>query len=406
MEDGGNNNGHGLDRSVSDTTMILGEDIASSPSSALSTSTSFPSSSSTLNLPETRHISRLSLLDAVLESDLTALEQDENVQRAMNRTDIFKELAWFFKTIDRQTAIVMGVMAGVIALGLSLLDYYYVSHVPQSWIGDVPPVLDSPLITEMTLWEEVSSQVMGPRGIVAMSMGFSAITSGLTGFGFALVSTALLTQNAWVANSSVINVIQPMAAIYGVLMGVTMVLPEYKKVNVRSLVPIMSSSMLALPFGTALLSHVNEALLLKSLGGLIIGFVVYLLSGLKPPKWFSSTPGAVFWGSMAGLFGAAFGSFGPFLAFYAQSTDWPPEEFRRNVLAIVLVNSIVIMGMDYSSGRLDDYYLWEFVKTSLPFVAAGLAGGRWLGRIIDPKGFKNIVLATVGFMGIRLLMSH
>uniref|UniRef100_A0A7S0T614 Membrane transporter protein n=1 Tax=Erythrolobus madagascarensis TaxID=708628 RepID=A0A7S0T614_9RHOD len=347
------------------------------------------------------HISSLSSLDQAFD-DFALEEQMYDEYRKQNgaRTDVFKELFDFVHHADRRTATISAASISTALVAVSILLRHHSI--------DVPAVIESVPVVEpesLSLWQQVLLQLHGPRFTVALAMGISAFTQALTGFGFAIVSVGLLSQFSWITNSSVFHDIQPIAAAFGLFVGASLVLPEANEVNWKQIAPLSAASVVAAPLGAHLLSSVDEALALKLLGGLIIGFVVFLTSGLRPPKWFADTPGALFWGSLAGVFGGAFDIQGPPLVFFGQATSWTPAQFRRNILSVVAINSAAVLVMDWFTGRLDSYYVFDFIQYSAPAVVLGLLAGKTAGSRIDPKLFKNVVLVMCALMGSRLLFS-
>mmetsp|Transcript_3759 Transcript_3759/g.6568 ORF Transcript_3759/g.6568 Transcript_3759/m.6568 type:complete len:458 (-) Transcript_3759:719-2092(-) len=345
-----------------------------------------------------RKVSRLGDIDAALDEAFETNLSQSKVEK--KSTDIFLELDYFLKHSDRSTAafVSAGVAALLFVTSLLLKEYSY----------PIPAVLESPPpipLQPLSFWQLAYMRLTGPELIVALSMGVSAFTQALTGFGFAIVSVSLLSQQSWITNSSVFEDIQPIAACFGFFVGTFLVLPEFNKVDFRQIAPVAIASVCAAPVGALALNVIDEGLALRALGGLIVGFVVYLFSGLKPPKWFASQSGSVFWGSLAGLFGGAFDIQGPPLVFYAQATDWDPERLRRNVLAIVTINSLAVIIMDAFSGRLEDYYVKDFLVSGFPLVFLGVLAGKALSTRLNPLVFKRIVLTTCALMGGRLLLS-
>jgi len=247
----------------------------------------------------------------------------------------------------------------------------------------------------------------GPRAGVALALGVSAFIQALTGFGFAIVSVGVLSQMEWIAHSSIFNDLQPVAAVLGGIVGWSLVLPEIHKVKWRELAPLLIASTIATPIGAVLFESIDPSLALRALGAVIFGFVVYSLTGVKVPRALGTKPGAIALGALAGAFGGAFDIAGPPLVVHAQAAEWTPGngDFKRNILTVVSVNSLLVIGWDIFSGRAADFYVSDFVIYSLPMVIVGIAAGKWLGSKLDPAAFKNIVLLVCLTMGVRLLTS-
>eukprot|EP00168_Porphyra_purpurea_P007110 TRINITY_DN1878_c0_g1_i5.p2 TRINITY_DN1878_c0_g1~~TRINITY_DN1878_c0_g1_i5.p2 ORF type:complete len:456 (+),score=213.41 TRINITY_DN1878_c0_g1_i5:600-1967(+) len=247
--------------------------------------------------------------------------------------------------------------------------------------------------------------IEGPRASVALALGASAFIQALTGFGFAIVSVGVLSQMEWIAHSSIFNDLQPVAAVLGGIVGWSLVLPEIHKVKWRELAPLLIASTVATPIGALLFESIDPSVALRALGAVIFGFVVYSLTGVKVPRALGSKPGAIALGALAGAFGGAFDIAGPPLVVHAQAAEWSPAngDFKRNILTVVSVNSLLVIGWDIVSGRAADFYVSDFVIYSLPMVIVGIVAGKWLGSKLDPAAFKNIVLLVCLTMGVRLL---
>lgn len=110
---------------------------------------------------------------------------------------------------------------------------------------------------------------------------------------------------------------------------------------------------------------------------------------------------------MAGALGGAFDITGPPLVVHGEEAGWESSngEFRRNVLAIVSVNSTLVVLWDFFAGRLNDFYYMDFLVYALPTTVVGIVAGKWLSERMQPEMFKKVVLGTCLVMGVKLLFS-
>ncbi|KAA8496093.1 hypothetical protein FVE85_2248 [Porphyridium purpureum] len=345
-----------------------------------------------------RHLSRLSSLDAFLDDGLSRVAERQKEDPRTKRTDVIRELQEFFFHADTLTAANVAALVGAFALILSLCV--------QSSPLPVEPLMDLlPPATEQGVFERFMQHLQSPNSVVPIALGLSAFTQSLTGFGFAIVSVGILTQFPWISNSNLLQDVQPIAAICGLFVSSVNLIPSWREVKWKDCAPVILASVCATPFGAEMLNCVDVGVALKTLGAVILGFVVYLSSGLKAPKWFASKSGSVFWGSLAGLFGGAFDIQGPPLVFWTQGTDFRANEVRASILAVCAINSVAVIAHDLSQGRMDDFYVMEFVKSSLPVVCLGIIAGRWVTTRLDPDNFRKVVLFSCLVMGARLLAS-
>lgn len=253
----------------------------------------------------------------------------------------------------------------------------------------------------------VNDFISGPHFAVSVGMGLSALIQALTGFGFAIVSVGALTQVPWIVHSSVFNAVQPVAATLGALTGWLLILPEIRKVSWSDISVLLISSSLTTPVGALLLEYVDVHLVIRLLGALIAGYVLYAASGVKIPPQLGGRPGAWGLGFLAGALGGAFDITGPPLVVHGEAAQWENDngDFRRNILTVVSVNSTLVVLWDWVTGRLNDYYYWDFVQWAIPTTVVGIVLGKALADRMNPASFKKIVLATCLIMGVKLLVS-
>ncbi|PXF44602.1 hypothetical protein BWQ96_05679 [Gracilariopsis chorda] len=238
-------------------------------------------------------------------------------------------------------------------------------------------------------------------------MGVSALVQALTGFGFAIVSVGALTQLPWIANSSVFNAVQPVAATLGALTGWLLLLPNIRDIQWRRISILLIASTITTPLGAALPELVDVNLLIRVLGALISAYVLYSLTGVKVPKALGRDPAAWVLGMMAGALGGAFDITGPPLVIHAEAAEWDSAngDFRRNLLTVVSVNSTVVVLWDWLSGRLNDFYYTHFLVYAIPTTIIGIVLGKYLADRMDSTMFKNVVLGTCMIMGVKLMLS-
>lgn len=245
----------------------------------------------------------------------------------------------------------------------------------------------------------------GPIWIVSLSLGISAFVQSVTGFGFAITCVGALTQLPWIANSSMLNVVQPLAVTLGALTGWILLVPELNLVKWRSLTGLFIATTVATPLGIIGVDYVDGGFIIRALGVLVTSFVIYAVSGAQLPKQIGGKAGAYGFGMLAGALGGAFDMSGPALVIHAKAAGWDTAtgEFRRNLLCVLTINSTLVLLLDSLTGRLDDYYYTDFVQYALPTVFLGIVAGKALAGRLNPAILSNLVLALCFIMGVRLL---
>ena len=284
--------------------------------------------------------------------------------------------------------------------------------------------------------------------VVGLVMAFSSFAQALTGFGFAVVAVGAMSSMPWLLHSELYDVITPVAATLGALVGFILLIPyafmEGEPTEAEpgldwgEILPLLIPCTVLTPLGIKLNSVVDPVLGTRILAGLIMAFVAYklvptiqaslgtgdnddvieasaeivpqtneaelVLESEEPQEGFlQSRTAAILLGSAAGVFGGAFDVQGPPLCVYGDAKGWSPAKFRNTVLAVVCLNSALVVALDYFDGTLGDFYYSYFCLTSLPGVLMGVVAGQYASKRIDPVLFKNLVLVMCLGLGIQLL---
>ncbi|VEU39867.1 unnamed protein product [Pseudo-nitzschia multistriata] len=273
--------------------------------------------------------------------------------------------------------------------------------------------------------------------VVALVMAFSAFAQALTGFGFAVVAVGAMSSMPWLLHSELFGVITPVAATLGALVGFILLIPyaftetvteEEPGLEWDQILPLLIPCTVLTPVGIQLNNMVDPLLATRVLAALIMGFVGYKLvptiqdalssdesmadneitslvaTEPEPTDGFlQSQTAAILFGSAAGIFGGAFDVQGPPLCVYGDAKGWSPARFRNNVLAVVCLNSALVVAIDAAQGSLGGFYYSYFCLTSLPGVLLGIVAGQWASERIDPVLFKNLVLVMCLGLGLQLL---
>lgn len=288
--------------------------------------------------------------------------------------------------------------------------------------------------------------------VVGLVMAFSAFAQALTGFGFAVVAVGAMSSMPWLLHSELFSVITPVAATLGALVGFILLIPyafssapkteEEPGLEWDEILPLLIPCTILTPLGMQLNSMVDPLLATRILAALIMGFVGYKLVPIigdalqgddddvdvdvepdntvvidmatgdidinnadadAEPSFLQSRTAAILMGSAAGIFGGAFDVQGPPLCVYGDAKGWSPARFRNNVLAVVCLNSALVVAIDYFRGDLGDFYYSYFCLTSLPGVLLGVVAGQFASERIDPVLFKNLVLVMCLGLGLQLL---
>jgi len=208
----------------------------------------------------------------------------------------------------------------------------------------------------------------------------------------------------WLLHSELYEVITPVAATLGSLVGFILLLPSVQNLAWEEILPLLVPCTVLTPVGIALSASVSPAIATKVLAVLILAFVAYVLAASDTPPALASRPAALTFGAFAGLFGGAFDVQGPPLVMFGNAKGWAPRVFRDNVLCVVALNSLLVVLLDLFNGEvLNNFYYAYFSLTSLPGVLVGVAAGQYASERVDPAQFKKIVLVMCLGLGASLL---
>ena len=287
------------------------------------------------------------------------------------------------------------------------------------------------------------------QSMVALVMAFSSFAQALTGFGFAVVAVGAMSSMPWLLHSELYDVITPVAATLGSLVGFILLIPyaftsnDQKTIDNpglewKEIIPLLIPCTILTPLGMQLNSMIDPIIGTRILAALIMGFVGYKIVPMiqdyvgimnnknknenetndvlslsivdtvditvEQNSFLQSKTAAILFGCAAGIFGGAFDVQGPPLCIYGDAKGWSPAQFRNNILTVVALNSAFVVVIDsVQGGVLDNFYYSYFCLTSLPGVLAGVVIGQYASKRIDPILFKNLVLIMCLGLGIQLL---
>jgi len=355
-------------------------------------------------VPEKEILEKLEIPDVVhhdLVNSILNFPPAPTREESVHKPDIFHKVLRWWNENPKDAAMRLSLLAAVLSFTVSLALRPESSPPHSLFVPSEIEALESPA----GLIAMLQNFIRGPSPLISSVLVLSTLAQAISGFGFAIVAVGLISQVQWIANSNVFNDIQPIAAIVGSFVGTLLLLPEIHEVELSEILPLIIASLAFTPVGVAALGVINVSVAIKMIGALILGFVTYLISGVKFPPFVGSRAGAWIAGAFAGLLGGAFDISGPPLVFYGKARNWEPGQFRRNILAVVTLNSFTVTITDFFTGRLDDYYVGQFVLSSAPLVAVAIVMGKYLSSKIDPTMFKKIVLGSCLLMGFQLLFT-
>ncbi|MCO8097987.1 sulfite exporter TauE/SafE family protein [Acinetobacter lwoffii] len=231
----------------------------------------------------------------------------------------------------------------------------------------------------------------------------AALLHGLSGFGFPMMSTAVLSS-AYPLSIAVTLVILPCLLLNLIMLNAD---PAHSLLNsigyyIKRYWPLMLSSLIGSVLGVKLLLWLNEAYL-KLLLGLVIVFYVLDQLRARPLQVSPHISSMLCFGLLAGIIGGATNAMAPFLMMYLMSC-------QLSKTAIVIISNL-----NFIAGKLIQLVLLFPIlitlETHQQHILIGISlfalAGVWIGGKIrhrlSQQHFKWIVLALLLGLGLYAL---
>jgi len=163
----------------------------------------------------------------------------------------------------------------------------------------------------------------------------------------------------------------------------------------RTVAPVALGSVVAIPIGTYLLTSIDPTPIRWAIAPIIAGLLAITLSGWRyqgiPKAGVSFATGAAS-GFLSGLIQLS----GPPVIVLWMSGPFPPQTIRANIFVYFAIMSVVTV-ICYAIGGIFSNGLLPVLVPMIPCYAVGLVvGGRFFGKA-DPKLFRRVAVALIGF---------
>ena len=240
--------------------------------------------------------------------------------------------------------------------------------------------------------------------VIILTFVCSGFVHTTAGFGSALVAMPIMTLLISVQTAA------PVQALVGLSLAAYLLYVHRQSWQWREALPILCTSIPAVPIGTVALKHLPKQYMLGCLSAVLLGYVLYVFIQSRvhrdkpvivtPPSMRTAIGGAVT-GLFAGLLGGAYATNGPPLVIYGAIRQWDKKTFRSIVQSCFLLNGIFIVFWHTMSGLLTREVGWYSL-----FALPGLMAGMWLGFRVDPhinhERFRKLVLTLMFILGLAL----
>jgi uncharacterized membrane protein YfcA len=224
----------------------------------------------------------------------------------------------------------------------------------------------------------------------------AAVLQSLSGFGFAVLVMPLITL---VLN---LQTAAPLVALAG-LTAYAINLVRYRRaICLGEVLRLGAASALGVPIGVWVLANVDESLVNRVVGLILVAYAVYSLVQPAAPRLISRR-----WvypaGFVAGCLGAAYNTPGPPVIVYGSLRQWPKDEFRAVLQTFFFFNGVLVVGSHLVAGHVTGQVL-TFYLHSAPALVLGILAGSRLDSRVSRERFRLLVTAMILIIGLALLL--
>jgi uncharacterized membrane protein YfcA len=226
----------------------------------------------------------------------------------------------------------------------------------------------------------------------------AGFTQGALGFGFGIVAMAFLPLAISIHQAT------PLVVVFTVpLMAFSFCLYR-RHFQWRDGWLLILGSCLGIPIGVYALAILSETVLLRTLGALLLAFVLHeslqrrMKRSIEFPPWSAAAVGV-----LSGAGSGAFNIGGPPLVAYAYAQPWSKERVVAFLQVVFFVSATLRLTMMWSGGFITPDVLRLAVWGALPAGAALLLGTLLLRRIPTEK-LRTGVFLFIGVMALKYLI--
>jgi uncharacterized membrane protein YfcA len=224
----------------------------------------------------------------------------------------------------------------------------------------------------------------------------AAFVQSLSGFGFAVIIMPLLSLMVG------LQVAAPMVALTGLTVYSINLVRYRRAVDYKELLRLGIAAALGVPLGVWVLTNVDESVVMRIMGFMLVTYAVYALVRPKA-KWVLSRSWAYPAGFLAGCLAGAYNVPGPPVIVYGSLRRWPRDEFRAVLQAIFFIGSTLVVVSHLIAQRVTVEVL-TFWVVAVPALGLGILIGSRVDRYVDRDRFRTIVTVMILVLGLALLL--
>ena len=226
----------------------------------------------------------------------------------------------------------------------------------------------------------------------------SGFTQGLTGFGFAVIGTPLLSL------ALPVQIAVPVSVLCGGMIAAPIVVTLRRHILWKPLLVLLLGAAPGIWLGARLLSAVPAEWIIGAMGAILTALGIFqLCNGRVPAAWRGLIPGAIC-GFLSGAIGASTAAPGPPVIAYTSVQPWDVRETKSVMNVLFLLMSITLVPI-YGTHDLLTRNVALTCAWGAPAALAGLAAGLWLSHILRNRVplMRRIIYAAVLLLGLSML---
>lgn len=224
----------------------------------------------------------------------------------------------------------------------------------------------------------------------------STLTRSTIGFGDSLLAMPLLTLVLGIETAT------PLVALIASTIAMVITLTNWRKIDINAAWQLVLGSFIGIPLGILLLKIAPKDLVIGTLGIFLIIFGFYRLCMLSLPI-LKGKSWAYLFGFIAGSFGSAYNTNGPFIVLYGTLRRWSPEKFRATLQGYFLPTGLLIV-VSHGFGGLWDFEVFKLYLMALPVVFIAILIGEKFNKRISTSYFERLLFIVFIFLGALLLI--
>jgi len=233
--------------------------------------------------------------------------------------------------------------------------------------------------------------------LIAIIIFVASFVQGLSGFGFGMLSMALLPLIVGVKTAI------PLVAIYGLLITSVLLCKMRMHIQKEIFLPLLIGLLIGVPLGVYFLIMANEGLIRETLGFVIILTALYfLIFNKKEMKGINNGWGYLA-GGVSGALGGAFNMGGPPAVIYIFSQNRDKIQSKAILQAVFTVSIFFRLAIYGITGILTKEVLYNSL-CFLPFVIMGTWAGFFLFARLNSALIKKIIYSILLTSGILFLL--